>query len=220
MSERPVRVLIADDQTLFRVGLARLLDADSRIEVVAEAADGLEAVEQCERLSPDVVLMDLKMPGMDGIEATRCIKALGKGTKVMVLTTFNSDSEVLSALRAGATGYLLKDAQAEALICSVIAVSMGEQVLSGPVATSMASGRGAAAANGARSSDAHDHLTERELEILRLIAGGVSNKQIARQLVISDKTVRNHLSNIYGKLNIGDRSQAVLYAMRKGMVEV
>jgi DNA-binding NarL/FixJ family response regulator len=208
MEDRPVRVLIADDHTLFRAGLARLLEGDPRLTVVAQASDGLEAVQECQRLSPDVVLMDLRMPGMDGIEATRRIMQQGTGTKVLILTTFNLDTDVVSALKAGATGYLLKDAQAEALRCSIIAVNLGEQVISGPVASRVA------------SDESHDELTGREQEILHLIADGVSNKQIARRLQITDKTVRNHLSNIYAKLHVGDRSQAIVYAMRKGMASI
>jgi DNA-binding NarL/FixJ family response regulator len=216
MGRSPVSVVIADDQGLFRAGLARLLAEDPGVEVVGLAADGVEAVERCAELGPDVVLMDLKMPRMDGLEATARILQTAPSTKVLVLTTFNHDSEVLAALKAGASGYILKDSPIEAVVGSVVAVKHGEQVLPGAAAPRMA-GRNSP---GARTELVHDELTPRETEILGLIAEGVTNKQIARRLEISEKTVRNHLSHIYEKLQISDRSQALLYAMRKGMVEV
>jgi DNA-binding NarL/FixJ family response regulator len=208
--------MIADDQTLFRTGLARLLDEDSRVEVVGLAIDGAEAVKLAAKLKPDVVLMDLKMPNMDGIEATRQIAAQTPGTKVLILTTFEADNHVIQALKAGARGYVLKDALSDAIVSSILAVVSGESVMAGAVAN-----RVLEMLTGASTpKEFYDGLTAREIEILKLLATGMANKQIAFRLKISEKTVRNHVSNMYEKLGIYDRSQAVLYAVRKGLVEV
>jgi DNA-binding NarL/FixJ family response regulator len=212
----PVRVLIADDQALFRSGLARLLSADDRVTIVGEADDGLDAVNRCAAAAPDVVLMDLKMPNMDGVEATRRILSSCPDVKVLILSTFDADSHVLAALKAGASGYVLKDSTPEAVVSSVLAVNQGERVMAGAVANrvlEMIDGH-------TTPKEFYDGLTAREMEILRLIATGAPNKQIAFRLKISEKTVRNHVSNMYEKLNIYDRSQAVLYAVRKGLVEL
>ena len=211
-----VRVVIADDQNLFRSGLVRLLEADPRIQIVGQAADGLDVVKKVGALKPDVVLMDLKMPNLDGIEATRRIVAEHPEVKVLILTTFESDSYVLQALRAGASGYVLKDSQVDAIVSSMLAVMSGERVMASAVANrviDMLTGT-------STPKEFYDGLTAREVEILKLIAIGQANKQIARRLEISEKTVRNHVSNMYEKLNIYDRSQAVLYAVRKGLVEL
>jgi DNA-binding NarL/FixJ family response regulator len=213
--KRSARVLIADDQTLFRAGLARLLDEDPRVDVVGQAADGNEAVTKAAELKPDVVLMDLRMPDMDGIEATKRILTATPGTKILILTTFESDSYVLQALRAGARGYVLKDAETEAIVSSIAAVMNGEHVMAGAVAD-----RVLEMITGTRTPrEYYDGLTARELEVLKLLANGMANKQIAYKLKISEKTVRNHVSNMYEKLKIYDRSQAVLYAVRKGLIE-
>ena len=213
---KPVRVLIADDQTLFRAGLARLLNADPRVTVVAEASDGVEAVRRCREVAPDVVLMDVKMPNLDGIKATEQITASIPGVPVLVLTTFEADSQVLAALRAGASGYVLKDSTPEAIISSIFTVISGERVMAGPVAQRVLD----MLTGDTTPKDFYDGLTAREIEILKLIAGGSANKQIAYKLSISEKTVRNHISNMYEKLQIFDRSQAVLYAARKGLVQL
>lgn len=213
---RPVRVLIADDQALFRGGLARLLKDDARVDVVGEAVDGDDACKQAAALRPDVILMDLKMPNCDGMQATQRILQDDPTAKVLVLTTFDTDGYVLQALKAGASGYVLKDSRVEAIVSSILAVMSGERVMASSVANlvlDLLSG----AANGKQF---YDGLTARELEILKLLAKGMANKQIAFQLKISEKTVRNHVSNMYEKLNIFDRSQAVLYAVRKGLVEI
>lgn len=211
-----VKVLIADDQTLFRTGLARLLDEDPRVEVIDQAVDGAEAVKKAAALKPDIVLMDLKMPNLDGIEATRRIVAEHPGIKVLVLSTFDADSYVLQALRAGASGYVLKDSQPQAVVSSILAVMSGERVMANAVANRVLD----MLTGAATPKEFYDGLTLREIEILKLLATGQANKQIAYKLHISEKTVRNHVSHMYEKLRIYDRSQAVLYAVRKGLVEL
>ncbi len=209
-------VLVVDDQTLFRSGLVHLLASDSRVQIAGAAADGREAVEMCERLAPDVVLMDLKMPRMDGVEATKRLVEDHPGIKVLILATFETDRYVLQALRAGASGYILKDCEAEAIISGILAVLSGDRVMASAVANrvlDMLDGT-------TTQREFYDGLTGREIEIMKLLAGGMANKQIAYRLKISEKTVRNHVSSIYEKLKIGDRSQAILYAVRRGLVEV
>lgn len=210
------RVLIADDQTLFRAGLAHLLNEDPRVKIIGQATDGLEAVKMAQSLKPDVVLMDLKMPNLDGIEATRRIVAELPETKVLILTTFETDTYVIDALRAGASGYVLKDSQPSAIASGLIAVMAGERVMASAVANRVLE----MLTGSTTPKEFYDGLTAREIEILKLIAAGKPNKQIAMKLHISDKTVRNHVSNMYQKLGIYDRSQAVLYAVRKGLVEL
>jgi DNA-binding NarL/FixJ family response regulator len=216
VATKAVRVLIADDQTLFRTGLARLLDEDPRVEVVGQAVDGKDAAKLAAKLKPDVVLMDLKMPNLDGIEATRQIIEADPTIKVVMLTTFETDSQVIQALKAGASGYVLKDSSAQAIVSTLVAVMSGERVMASAVANrvlEMLTGT-------TTPKEFYDGLTSREIEILKLLANGMANKQIAYRLKISEKTVRNHVSNTYEKLGIYDRSQAVLYAVKKGLVEV
>ena len=216
VATKAARVVIADDQTLFRAGLAQLLNEDPRVEVVGLAVNGAEAVKLTAKLKPDVVLMDLKMPIVDGIEATRQITEADPTAKVLVLTTFETDSDVIQALKAGASGYVLKDSSAQAIVSSVVAVMAGEKVMASAVANrvlDMLSGT-------TTPKEFYNGLTNREIEILKLLANGMANKQIAYRLKISEKTVRNHVSNTYEKLGIYDRSQAVLYAVRKGLVEL
>jgi len=211
-----VRVVVVDDQTLFRSGLVRLLHSQPGLAVVGEAADGAEAISLVDTLRPDVVLMDIRMPGLDGLEATRQITRSHPSVRVLVLTTFHTDAYVLEALKAGARGYVLKDSAVEAISSSIQAVMSSERVISGPVAQrvlSMLTGE-------SPNRDFYDGLTPRELEVLKMIAAGLPNKRIAFRLKISEKTVRNHISHIYEKLQIYDRSQAVLYAVRKGLVDL
>ncbi len=187
-----VRVLIADDNALFRLGLARLLKDDRRLEVVADAADGQEAVEKASLHHPDVILMDAR-----------------------VLSSFENDGDVLNAMRRGAGGYVLKDSLPAAIINSILAVDAGERVLSEKVADRMIE-----IASGARAMDENtDGMTSREIEVLKLMSTGLANKQIAYRLKISEKTVRNHISHIYEKIGVGDRAQAALYAVRKGLIQ-
>lgn len=216
VATQAVRVLVVDDQTLFRTGLTSLLNADERVDVVGQAVDGADAVKQATKIKPDVVLMDIKMPNMDGIEAARQIVEAVPGVKVLMLTTFETDSQVIQALKAGASGYVLKDSSAAAIVSSIVAVMAGERVMASAVANrvlEMLTGT-------ATPKEFYDGLTNREIEILKLLANGMANKQIAYRLKISEKTVRNHVSNMYEKLGIYDRSQAVLYAVRKGLVDL
>jgi DNA-binding NarL/FixJ family response regulator len=216
VTDTGVRVLVADDQALFRTGLARLLGDDPRVAVVGMASNGQEAVDETARLDPEVVLMDLRMPCMDGLEATRRILATHPSVRVLVLSSFEADTQIAEALRAGASGYVLKDSEIGSLVSAILAVGTGEEVLTGRAARAvldmMHSRRD--------QREYYDGLTARELQVLRLIASGSANKQIAFQLRISEKTVRNHVSNMYEKLGIYDRAQAVLYAVRKGMVDL
>lgn len=210
-----VRVLVADDNALFRMGLTRLLKDDRRLEVVADASDGNEAVEKTAAHSPDVVLMDARMPNMDGIEAMQRITAEHPDVKVLFLSSFENESDVLQAMRRGAGGYVLKDALPAAIISSILAVNSGERVLSDAVARRMVE-----IASGVRSTDEDtDGMTAREIEVLKLMSSGLANKQIAFRLRISEKTVRNHISHIYEKIGVVDRAQAALYAVRKGLIQ-
>lgn len=211
-----IRTLIVDDQTLFRTGLAVLLDRDHRISVIGQAGSGLEAVELAEQVRPDVILMDLKLPGISGIEATRIITSRMPGIKILILTTFDSESHVVEALAAGAGGYVLKDSRAEAIIASIEALMAGESVIAGSITHRLLG----LLQGGASSRTCYDGLTDREVEILRMIARGMPNKQIAFELEVNEKTVRNHISRLYEKLKIHDRAQAALYAARKGLVDL
>lgn len=209
-----VRVLVVDDNALFRMGLTRLLRDDQRIEVIANAADGQEAVEKAAEHKPDVVLMDVRMPNMDGIEAMHKISAQHPEIKVLFLSSFESEGDILQTMRRGAGGYVLKDAQPDAIVNSILAVDAGERVLSDAVAR-----RVIEIASGARTADEHtDGMTSREIEVLKLMSSGLANKQIAYRLHISEKTVRNHISHIYEKIGVVDRAQAALYAVRKGLI--
>ena len=211
-----IRLMVADDQALFRIALVDLLNKDPRMTVIAHVGDGLLAVERAIETEPDVVLMDIRMPGIDGVEATRRIRAARPNTRILILTAFETDRHVLQALQAGANAYVLKDSLPETLITSILAVHAGQRVVTGTAANrvvDMLTGSGP-------TRQYYDNMTPREIEILTLLAQGLANKQIAHRIKISDKTVRNHISNIYVKVKVVDRSQAVLYAVRKGLVEV
>jgi DNA-binding NarL/FixJ family response regulator len=212
---RPVRVAVVDDQLLLREGIATLLEADARIEVVGRGANGQEAIELTAAVHPDVILTDIRMPVLDGIQAIREIKARWPEVRVVILSSFVSDGYVVEGLMAGADGYLLKDASPAALISGVIAVAAGEQVIEPSVTQHLA---GLLSKQNHERNSCYDGLTPRELQMLAMIARGLVAKEIAHELHISEKTVRNHISNIYRKLDIFDRSQIVLYAIRKGLV--
>lgn len=215
MTDR-IRVLIADDHLIVRKGIEILLSTEDDIQVVGQVADGSEAVAQARTLKPDVVLMDLVMPEMDGIEATRHITANQPGTRVLVLTSFAADDKVFPAIKAGALGYLLKDSGPDALVQAIHQVHRGEPSLDPSIARKVL----AEMVSTPKKPLSVDPLTDRELEVLRLIARGCNNKQIAEQLVIADITVRTHVSSILGKLHLASRTQAALYALREGIASL
>ena len=208
-----ISVLIADDHPFVRHGLRTYLETLEDMDVAGEAADGAEAVELAGRLLPDVVLMDLVMPELDGIEATRRIKAASPATKVIALTSFDDDEKVFPAIKAGAAGYLLKNVRPAELAEAVRKASRGEALLAPSVAAKLMQ-------EVAGERPAASGLTDRELEVLRLIARGLPNKQIAHELVVSEKTVKTHVSNILAKLHLADRTQAALYAVREGLAQL
>jgi DNA-binding NarL/FixJ family response regulator len=211
---RRASVLIADDHTLFRSGLAALLDQDPRVNVVGQAANGEEAVRMVDELRPDLVLMDLEMPVMEGVEATRLIRDQHPEVAVVILSSFSDDSHLLQALEHGARGYVLKDTNVSTMVNSMLAIVGGARVLSGSIADRLVG------MLTSKTEESLDGLTAREVEILKLVATGLANKQIAYRLTISEKTVRNHISKVYEKLGIEGRSSAVLYAARNGLVDL
>jgi DNA-binding NarL/FixJ family response regulator len=211
-----IRVLIADDHAVVRQGLRTFLELQDEIEVVGEAADGIEAVELVQRTEPDVALLDLVMPRLGGLEAIRRIREVAPATRVLVLTSFADDDTVLPAVRAGAAGYLLKDVQPPELVGAIRTVHAGEALLAPAVATMLVEQLAAEDGDGAAERD--DHLTPREREVLALLARGRANKVIARDLGVSERTVKTHVSNILAKLNLTDRTQAAVYAVRHGIV--
>jgi DNA-binding NarL/FixJ family response regulator len=213
--EDSVRVIIADDHPLFREGMRGRLDRVADIAVVGEAASGDEAVELAHKLEPDIILMDIKMPGLNGIEATREIQRANPQIGILVLTMFEDDDSVFAAMRAGAKGYLLKDSGGEGVVHAIRAVASGEAVFGPGVAERMIGFF--SAPRSAAPQRAFPELTEREEEVLSLVAQGKSNREIARQLFVSLKTVRNHVSNILLKLQVADRAQAVIRARDAGM---
>ena len=210
-----VRVLIADDHPLFREGMRGRLDRVADVAVVGEAASGDEAVELAQKLEPHIILMDIKMPGLNGIEATREIQRANPQIGILVLTMFEDDDSVFAAMRAGAKGYLLKDSGGEGVVHAIRAVASGEAVFGPGVAERIIGYFSAPRA--AAPQRAFPELTEREEEVLSLVAQGKSNREIARQLFVSLKTVRNHVSNILLKLQVADRAQAVIRARDAGM---
>jgi DNA-binding NarL/FixJ family response regulator len=210
-----LRVVIADDQPMMRAGFKAVLEATGDIEVVAEAGNGEEAVHAAAALAPDVVLMDVRMPGMDGIEATRRLPR----QRVLILTTFGLDQYIIEALRAGASGFLLKDAPTHEVVAAVRAVAAGDAVLSAAVTRQLLDqvARRLPAPVSRRPADL-DLLTEREHEVLRMLANGLSNAEIAAALVVSEATVKSHVSHLLGKLGLRDRVQAVIYAYETRLI--
>jgi DNA-binding NarL/FixJ family response regulator len=210
-----LRVVIADDQPMMRAGFKAVLEATGNIEVVAEAATGTEAVKAATEHMPDVVLMDIRMPDMDGIEATRRLPR----QRVLILTTFGLDEYILDALRAGASGFLLKDAPTQDVIAAVRAVAAGDAVLSAGVTRQLLDQVARRLpAPITREPDAAEALTGREQEVLRMLATGLSNAEIAKALTVSEPTVKTHVSHILGKLGLRDRVQAVIYAYETGLI--
>jgi RNA polymerase sigma factor (sigma-70 family) len=214
-----IRVVIADDQALVRAGFRKLLDVDPEIEVVAEAGDGLEAVETVQRLRPDVCLMDIRMPGLDGLEATRRLARSDSATRVLILTTFGLNEYVYEALQAGASGFLLKDSPAEDLLAGVRVVARGDALLDPAVTRSVIEGYARRPARRDDLVQKLEQLTARELEVLELLARGLSNAEIARELVVSDGTVKTHVARVLQKLDLRDRVQAVIFSYESGLVE-
>ncbi|GGK80713.1 DNA-binding response regulator [Sphaerisporangium melleum] len=210
MTETPVRLLIADDHPIVRDGIRGMFAGDPDFEVLGEAADGAQAVERARALNPDVILMDLRMPGMDGVTAIKELARLGIAARVLVLTTYDTDRDVMPAIEAGATGYLLKDTGRDELVRAVRTAARGEAVLSPSVATRLLGQVRAPA----------DPLSARELEILQLIADGATNREAAARLFISEATVKSHVLHIYAKLGVNDRAAAVATAFRRGLLTV
>jgi DNA-binding NarL/FixJ family response regulator len=211
-----LRVVIADDQPMMRAGFKAVLESAGDIEVVAEAGTGEEAVRAAGELAPDVVLMDIRMPGMDGIEATRLLPR----QRVLILTTFGLDEYIINALRAGASGFLLKDAPTDEVVAAVRAVAAGDAVLSAQVTRQLLNqvARRLPAAVSRQPTEL-ESLTQRELEVLRMLASGLSNAEIATALVVSEATVKSHVSALLGKLGLRDRVQAVIYAYETRLIE-
>lgn len=211
-----IRVLITDDHAIVRKGIRALLATEPDIEVVGEAGDGAEAVAQAQALKPDVVLMDLVMPRMDGIEATRTITSLLRGTRILVLTSFAADDKVFPAIKAGALGYLLKDSGPFDLLQAIRQVHRGQPTLEPSIASKVLF----ELAHPAKEPLTTDPLTAREMDVLRLVAQGRSNREIAEKLVITELTVSTHVSNILGKLHLASRTQAALFALREGLASL
>ncbi|WP_274650741.1 response regulator transcription factor [Paenibacillus humicola] len=223
------RVAIADDQTLIRKSLIIVLGRHPEIEIVGEASDGQQAVRLAEEKQPDLILMDIRMPVMDGIEATRLILGQNPGIKVVALTTFEEDELIESCLSAGAVGYLLKDLTTEDLLRAIELIRSGESILPGSFvrkwAARMTSGNKPVVKSGtggesvaSNGSKVRIQLTDRELEVLRLLMDGLSNKEMAGRLFVSETTVKNHLSGIFAKMDVRDRTQAVLFAVQNGLL--
>jgi len=218
MSE-PLRVLLVDDHILFRTGVKAVLAARSDMEVVGEAGNGLEAVALARETMPDVILMDITMPGCDGLEATRRIKREMPYVKVFMLTVSDDDENLFEAIKSGAQGYLTKDLKAQQLFDVLEGLARGEAAFSGVIAAKILREFEKTSRGTDGELEATEPLTEREMEVLRLVVEGKSNQEIAQSLVISESTVKNHLRNILGKLHLRNRIQAAVYAVRQGLVE-
>jgi DNA-binding NarL/FixJ family response regulator len=213
-----IRIVIADDQALMRGGFKMILDAEDDLEVVGEAMDGADAVRAFERLHPDVVVMDVRMPVMDGIEATRKITAIDRNAKVLILTTFDLDEYVYDALRAGASGFLLKDRPPEELVSAVRIVASGDALLA-PSVTRRLVAEFARRPQRLDAADGLEQLTDREREVLVLMANGASNAEIASKLYVAETTVKTHVGHVLQKLRLRDRAQAVVLAYESGLVQ-
>jgi Response regulator containing a CheY-like receiver domain and an HTH DNA-binding domain len=213
-----IRILLADDHTILRAGLRMMLNAQPDMDVIGEAQDGRQALQEVQRLQPDVVLMDITMPDMNGIEATKQIKRIQPDVKILVLTMHEHDEYVFQALRAGASGYMLKEALDTELITAIHVIKSGQFYLS-PTAQSVVVGDYLQRVRTGEERDSYSSLTEREREILKLVAEGHTNNQIAELLVISPKTVDTHRTHIMDKLNLHSRAELVKYAMRRGLLE-
>jgi DNA-binding NarL/FixJ family response regulator len=218
MGEGRIKVLLADDHAVVRQGTRELLDREAGIDVVAEASDGKEAVQLTIKERPDVVVMDFAMPKLNGIEATRQIKAVAPGIAILVLTAYDSDQYIFAFLEAGAAGYLLKDVQVDELVEAIRAVHAGESMLHPAIARRVINRFAQPEKEAKTVHIALDQLTEREVEVLKLAAKGMSNRGIAEELIISDRTVQTHLTNIFNKMGVGSRTEAVVHALRRGWI--
>jgi DNA-binding NarL/FixJ family response regulator len=216
-SAETIRVLLVDDHDLFRTGLRNLLE-EQTVQVVGEAADGASAIRLVRELAPDVVVMDLNMPGMTGVEATRQVTSLAPLTRVVVLTISDQDEDVMNAILAGACGYLMKDSSIQDLMQGIRAAAIGESLISPHIAAKVLQRMRATGTNEQDAATIRAELSDREIQVLKLIANGKDNAQIAGELHISPKTVKNHISNILMKLQIDNRIQAAVYAVRSGIV--
>ena len=213
-----IRILLADDHTILRAGLKMMLNAQPDMEIVGEAQDGRQSMQEAQRLQPDIILMDITMPDMNGIEATKQIKKLLPEIKILILTMHEHDEYIFQALRAGASGYMLKEAADTELISAIHIIQSGQFYLS-PTAQSVMVGDYLQRLRTGEDKDSYSSLTEREREILKLVAEGYTNNQIAERLVISPKTVDTHRTHIMDKLNLHSRAELVKYAMRRGLLE-
>jgi DNA-binding NarL/FixJ family response regulator len=211
MTEQRIRILVCDDHPVVRSGLKGMIQSQPDLEVIAEAGEGAQAVALATRLQPDIVLMDLRMPGMDGVTATAAIKARHPGIHVLILTTYDTDADILRALEKGATGFLLKDEREDRLFDAIREAAGGRSPLAPGVASRLVE---------RLRGDADSHVSEREIEILMLVAQGRSNREIARELHISDSTVKAHMLHIFDKLSVDDRTAAVTTALRRGIIRL
>lgn len=211
-----IRILIVDDHAIVREGQRALIDTEPGMILVGEATNGEEAIELARRLNPDVIFMDLFMPGTGGIEAIEAIKVENPEARILVLTSFAEDEKVFTAVKAGASGYLLKDASPEELLTAVRNVNRGEPAMNSTIANKLMR----ELQRESNLPPTNEPLTERELDILKLVAEGLSNQEIAEELVISERTVRTHVSNILGKLHLANRTQAALFALREGLADL
>lgn len=214
-----IRVLIADDQALVREGFRSMIEAEGDLEVCGEATDGAEVVSVVERLAPDVVLMDIRMPRVDGIDATRRVVALPQPPKVLMLTTFDRNEYIYEAMKAGASGFLLKDARRTQLLAAIRTVATGDALVDSSITRRLIERFCRGPMPGTHKPTALASLTERELEVLKLVAGGLSNAEIAQSLVVSEATVKTHVTHLLDKLELRDRVQAVVLAYESGLVE-
>lgn len=221
ISEKTIRLLLADDHAVVRSGTKELLERQPDLEIIGEASDGIEAIDLTRELQPDVVVMDVRMPRMSGVEATKRIKAELPNVNVLVLTAHDDDVYVFELLQAGANGYLLKTADIDELVQAIRTVALGKSALApevtGKVVAQFTSGKSLPDVL-ANTQEDYDGLTDRELDVLKLVGQGLSNKQIGKKLFISDRTVQAHLSNIFSKLGVSSRTEAVMHAVRKGWI--